>query len=102
VENVLRLLEMYRSDDFYADEPRGILEQDDFADLNALREFDGFNRLKEALRSTHATFLPGSDVADFTQQVTEIFKVLRASNEPENLAKAQRFLSDLTNALSNA
>jgi hypothetical protein len=104
VENVLRLLEMYRFDAFRDREPTGILNDGDFADLNATLDSEGFGRLKLALRSAHERFLPGSSIDDFTKQTADLFQPLIDPETPECVREdpsIERFLVVLTEELSS-
>ncbi len=101
VHNMLRLLKMYDTDTFYTHDPLGILEQDDFADLNHLRESDDSSRLKESLKATHEAFSPELSTGDFAHRVSDLLeKLLVKTASAEDLADIKRFLSNLTNALA--
>src|SRR5260370_9503953 len=65
VLNLLRLLEMYSADVFYVHEPLGILEQDDFSNLNGRGASSDLSRLKAALESTPATLSPNASPPEF-------------------------------------
>lgn len=104
VLNVLRLLDVYESQSFSVPQPLGILQHDDFADLNGRRGVVDLKRLKSALAVTHQSFLPQSSESEFAQRARDLFRPFisnedDATNRAERVPEANRFLRKLTEAL---
>lgn len=106
VVNILRLLDIYETDAFNARKPLGILQRDDFSDLNGQYGLASFERLKSALKAAHQEYLPNTSAACFAQSVRDLLVKFDAAqgNNPEtmaeNTAEVDRFLSALTKSLS--
>jgi hypothetical protein len=103
ITSILALLEMSRSNSFYEREPTGILQQDDFAEMNELGEADGFRCLEVVLKETIEEMSHGSATGDFVQRMTAVFRSLgQAGPGTAQTAEAETFLSELTKRLKRA
>jgi hypothetical protein len=105
IVNMLRLLDMYSADAFGTPEPLGILEEDNFSDLNEIDEARRSQRLKAALDETRNALLPNATPGEFVATIGGSLRKLisergRHSFEAQDREKTENFLSKLSNALS--
>jgi hypothetical protein len=105
VVNILRLLETYDADAFHIPEPLGILEHS-ISDFDDVRRVRGFKRLKTALQSTHHALQPTATRSEFVDTTSALLRSLLPEStsgsppEVQDFTGVERFLSELTNALS--
>ena len=103
VLNVLRLLDIYEMDAFSVRKPLGVLQQDDFGDLNGRQGAENLARLKVALASTHQAFLPKASQSEFAQHIRGVltsFVDRKPGTVAADVSEADRFLAELTKSLS--
>lgn len=104
VINLLRLMDIYESQNFRVRQSLGTLQYDDFTDLNELRGSDRLQRLKTALANTHRAYGPELTVPEFTARIRHLFLAFTAKQKATDIdvAGAEQFLTELTKALSAA
>lgn len=101
VINLCRLMQMYAQSSFYSRNPLGILEQDDFADLNSLSSSEGFKRLQAAIRQTHAALSPNSAPSAFASEIAALLSALGNRKGNFDVQRLDTFLSRLSESLTH-
>lgn len=108
VLSLLRLLDMYEHNNFYSGRHLGILEKDNFSDLNDVDRSDEYARLKAALEKAHADFSRDSSVKEFVERVSSLLAQFADDGKPtvalpeQSVSELEKFLSILSRALTAA
>jgi hypothetical protein len=105
VVNLIRMLEIYANGGFYARQPLGILERDDFANINSVGEADRYECLQTAMRATHEAISPQSAPKDFAAEFSNLFSHIGKDDsrpQAETVERLDTFLTRFTQSLATS
>jgi len=107
LQNIYRLLEMYRFDAFIDVSPRGVLELGEAGEEVEINESDG-ELLKHALDTARNAAYPGIEtqavVSTLEKHISDLVQhpEVTAGRNSSETAKAKRFFEELARALEDA